>query len=157
MSSHKHATRTVPLSEANHTISVIFDEVRQDRARVLVEENGIPVAAIISAADLERFVHYERQRAERFKILDEIREAFKDVPDEEIERETDRIVAEIRAGTRAARETMAATREQEQEPEALWAIIDRMREAFKDTPDEEIEREADRAVAEIRGKIPANA
>jgi prevent-host-death family protein len=100
MGGRERAIKTVQLSEAKDAISHAIDEVRQDNTRVLVEENGVPVAAIISAADLERFILYERQRAERFKVLDEIREAFKDVPDEEIERETDRIVARIRAESR---------------------------------------------------------
>ena len=100
MGSQERSTKTVSLSEVEDGISRVINMVRQDNTRVLVEENGIPVAAVISAADLERFVLYERQRAERFKVLDEIREAFKDVPDEEIERETDRIVARIRAESR---------------------------------------------------------
>ena len=76
---------------------------------MLIEKSGAPVAAIISAADLDRFVLYEQQRAERFNVIDAMREAFKDVPPEEIERETDRIIARIREENRAAREAMAAT------------------------------------------------
>jgi hypothetical protein len=67
---------------------------------VLVEKNGIPVAGIVSTADLERLARFDRERAEAFKVIDELREAFKDVPAEEIERETDRIVARVRAENR---------------------------------------------------------
>jgi hypothetical protein len=38
----------------------------------------------------------EAERAERFKVLDEIRAAFKDVPADEIEREVAKAVAEVR-------------------------------------------------------------
>lgn len=145
MGSQTRATKTVNLSEVEDAISSVINTVRQDNTRVLIEENGIPVAAVISGADLERFIHYERQRAERFKVLDEIREAFKDVPAEEIERETDRIVAELRGKT-------ITSQEPEQEPEDLWTIVDRMRDAFKDVPDEEIERETDRITARIRAE-----
>jgi PHD/YefM family antitoxin component YafN of YafNO toxin-antitoxin module len=107
MGSRERATKTMQLSEVKDAISGVIDEVRQDSARVLVEENGILVAALISATDLERLVRFERRRAEQFKVIDEVREAFKDVPPEEIERETDRIIARIRAEDRAAREALA--------------------------------------------------
>jgi hypothetical protein len=49
-----------------------------------VEKSGIPVAAIVSADDLERLTRLETERAEHFTALDRIREAFSDVPDEEL-------------------------------------------------------------------------
>jgi hypothetical protein len=42
----------------------------------------------------------EQEREERFKVIDRAREAFQDVPDEEIEREVDRIIARLRAEAR---------------------------------------------------------
>ncbi len=68
--------------------------------RVIVEKSGVPVAAIISAADLERLNQLEEQRKARFKALDESRAAFKDVPDEELEREVARAIEETRAQNR---------------------------------------------------------
>ncbi len=41
------------------------------------------------------------------------------------------------------------------EREADFAVIDEMRTAFKDVPPEEIEREAARALAEVRAEIRA--
>lgn len=41
------------------------------------------------------------------------------------------------------------------EREADFAVIDQMRTAFKDVPPEEIEREAARALAEVRAEIRA--
>ena len=41
---------------------------------------------------------------------------------------------------------------QRQRREERFRVIDRVREAFKDVPSEEIEREVDRALAELRGK-----
>jgi hypothetical protein len=55
------------------------------------------VAAIISARDLERFNRWEAQRGRDFAVIDEAREAFKDVPPEEIEREVAKAIAEVRA------------------------------------------------------------
>jgi hypothetical protein len=69
---------------------------RKER-RVLVEKSGIPVAAIIAADDLERFAQLEREREERCAEIDRVRDAFKDVPAEKIEAETDRNIARNRA------------------------------------------------------------
>src|SRR4051812_11399831 len=39
--------------------------------------------------------------------------------------------------------------------EELWAVMQRMREAFKDVPQEEIEREVDKAVTQVRAEMRA--
>jgi PHD/YefM family antitoxin component YafN of YafNO toxin-antitoxin module len=96
MGSLKHSTRTMAIADAGEALSSVVAAVSRNEARVILEQDGSPVAAIISTTDLERLTRYERARAERFAIIDELREAFKDVPDEEIEREADRAVAEIR-------------------------------------------------------------
>ena len=97
MSTQKISTnRTMAISEVENALSSVVAAVSRNETRVILEQDGSPVAAIISAADLEQLARYELARAERFKVIDELREAFKDVPDEEIEREADRAVAEIR-------------------------------------------------------------
>jgi hypothetical protein len=45
--------------------------------------------------------------------------------------------------------------EQTKAREELWAVIQRMREAFKDVSQEEIEREVDKAVAQVRAEMRA--
>ena len=50
----------------------------------------------------------DRDREERFAVLDRIGEAFRDVPDEEIEREVAKAIAEVRAENRR-RESQART------------------------------------------------
>lgn len=89
-------TQTMKISEVKNALSSLVNEVYRQETRVLVEKSGIPVAAIVSAADLQRLTRYEHEREERFKVIDRMREAFKDVPAEEIEREADRAVAELR-------------------------------------------------------------
>ena len=93
-------TQTMKASEARQQFSQLLNQVFRRETRVIVEKSGIPVAAIISAQDLERFSRLEAEREQQFKILDEIGEAFKDVPDEELEREVARAVAEARAKLR---------------------------------------------------------
>ncbi len=89
-------TQTMKISEVKNTLSSLVDQVYRKEIRVLVEKSSIPVAAIISADELKRFTQLEREREERFAVIDRMREAFKDVPSEEIEREADRSVTEAR-------------------------------------------------------------
>ena len=96
MDRKERATKSMKVSDAKNAFSRVVDEVYRNDTRVIIERSGIPVAAIISATDLDRLVRYEQRRAERFEAIDELREAFKNVPVEEIEREADRAVAEIR-------------------------------------------------------------
>lgn len=89
-------TQTMKISDVKNTLSSLVNQVYRKQTRVLVEKSGIPVAAIISADDLARFAQLEREREERFAVIDRMREAFKDVPAEEIEREAERSVAAAR-------------------------------------------------------------
>jgi hypothetical protein len=70
-------------------------------ARVIIEKSGIPVAAMLSMDEFQLYLRLKSKREERFKILDEMRAAFKDVPFEELEREVEKAVAEGRAENRA--------------------------------------------------------
>lgn len=96
-------TQVMKASEVRQQWSQLLNKVFRDQTRVVVEKSGIPVAAVISAEDLERFTQLEEQRKERFKALDRMREAFKDVSPQELEREVNRAVTEVRLGNRARR------------------------------------------------------
>lgn len=89
-------TQVMKASEVRQQWSQLLNKVFRDQTRVVVEKSGIPVAAVISAEDLKRFTQLEEQREERFKALDKIREAFKDVPTKELEREVNKAVSEVR-------------------------------------------------------------
>jgi len=79
----------------------LLNKVFRNETRVIVEKSGIPVAAVISAEDLERFTQLEEQRKDRFKALDRMREAFKDVPANELEGQVKKAIAEVRADKRS--------------------------------------------------------
>ena len=83
-------------SEVRKEWSQLLNSVFKGQTRIVVEKSGIPVAAVISAEDLEKFTQLENIRKERFKALDKIREAFKDVPAEELEQEIDKAVSKVR-------------------------------------------------------------
>ena len=89
-------TQRMKASEVRQEWSQLINKVFLKQARIIVEKSGIPVAAIISIADLEQLTRLELERKERFKPLWDTWESFKDVPPEEIEREVSRAIAEIR-------------------------------------------------------------
>jgi prevent-host-death family protein len=101
-------TQAIKASEARQHFSQLLNKVFRKETRVVVEKGGIPVAAIVSAEDLQRLERLDVARAERFMILDEMRAAFADVPPEEIEREAERALAGVRAEMRATRERSVA-------------------------------------------------
>lgn len=90
-------TQIMKASEARQQWSQLLNKVFRNQTRVVVEKSGIPVAAVISAEELDRFIQLDEQRKERFKALDRMRDAFKDVPVDELEQQVNRAVAEVRA------------------------------------------------------------
>jgi prevent-host-death family protein len=85
------------ISDVRGQLNSLVNRVYRHEARVIVEKSGIPVAGIVSADDLARLDRLDQERAERFAVIDEMRAAFQGVPAEEIEREADRSLAEVRA------------------------------------------------------------
>ena len=104
MRDRKPVTQTMSASETRQNFSDVVNRVYRGEERVLIERSGIPVAAIISPRDFERFQEFERRRHADFAVIKEMRAAFADVPQEEIEREAAKAVAEARADLRAKRE-----------------------------------------------------
>lgn len=92
------------ISQARDQFSQAVNQVLRGQIRVLVQKRGRPVAAIISVEDLRELQWMEARRAERFKVIDQMREAFTDVPEDDIDREVDKAQAEVRAEARAAKQ-----------------------------------------------------
>jgi prevent-host-death family protein len=99
--------KTIKASVARQQFSQLLNDVYRTENRVVVEKSGIPVAAIIPAKDLQRLTRLEAERNRDFAILDEIREAFKDVPAEEIEREVAKALSEVRKEQRKKHSPLA--------------------------------------------------
>ena len=108
MGKHRLVTETMKISEAKQQLNSVVNRGYRKETRILVEKSGIPVAAIVSVEDLGRLDRLDRERIERFRILEEFGEAFKDVPVEELEREVERSIAEVRAERRAEQEAALA-------------------------------------------------
>ena len=100
-------TQTMKVTDAREHWSAVIGAVFRRQKRVVLEKAGIPVAALVSTEDLERLRRYDAERAADFAVIDRMRDAFKDVPDEELEAEIAKAVEEARAELRAEREQAA--------------------------------------------------
>ncbi|HEU0113493.1 MAG TPA: type II toxin-antitoxin system prevent-host-death family antitoxin [Thermomicrobiales bacterium] len=92
---------TMKLTDTKQQLSQVVNRVARGETRVVVEKSGLPVAAIISAAEYRRFVAEEAQREARFETIGRISDAFADVPVEELERQVERALSEARARARS--------------------------------------------------------
>lgn len=99
-------TETRSISQFQRGLSALIGRVSRGETRLLIERNGIPVAAFVSPRDLEQLERLDRERAEQFAVLDDIGAAFRDVPFEELEREIARSIDEVRAARRAEQEAV---------------------------------------------------
>lgn len=96
MSSTAPATEILSATEARQQFSRLLNRAFRGNVRILVEKGGIPVAAIVSARDLER-LQREDDEEEEFRVHREIGELFKDVPLDELEREVANAIRFARA------------------------------------------------------------
>jgi prevent-host-death family protein len=97
-------TKTMQLSEVLGAFEGLVDRVQQGKVRVVVEKDGVPVAVFVSPQDLDRLNQFDAEWEDDFAVFDEMGAAFAGVPLDEIEREVDKAVAEVRAEMRAERE-----------------------------------------------------
>lgn len=105
MSARKRETRTLKASEARAHWSQLLDQVFKGESRILVEKSGIPVAAIVSAADLERL---RRLAIEEAAALTRLRAAFADRTEEQIVADVAQVVQEVRSEARARKRPLSA-------------------------------------------------
>ncbi len=103
------ATETMKISDVKSRLNSLVNDIYRQEKRVVVEKSGIPVAAIIPIADLRRLNRLDERDREAREIVDSMRAAFADVPDDEIEMQTERIMNQIREENRAARRHVAKT------------------------------------------------
>jgi hypothetical protein len=89
----------------------LVDEIAEQELRLILESDGAPIAAVIPLADLRRLLRLDERDREARATVEAMREAFRDVPDEEIVQQTERIMADMRnepiTGIRPSRLTAA--------------------------------------------------
>ena len=96
MTAGGRAIQRVNSSEARAQWDELLDRVEQRKSRLLIERGGVPVAAVISADELERLTRLEKERARDFEVLEEISAAFLDQTPSEIQREVTKAIREVR-------------------------------------------------------------
>jgi prevent-host-death family protein len=99
-------TRTMKASEARQQWSSLLNTVFRKEARVIVEKSGVPVAALVSTEDLERLNQMEAHQAEQERQLDaalaRARQAFAEIPEEQLSQEVAEVIDRVRAAKRQA-------------------------------------------------------
>jgi prevent-host-death family protein len=93
----RSGARRVPVAEARRRFSRILDDVREGEEPVIIEKSGVPVAAVVPLAVLDRDRRWAAERAERIALLERMRRPFRDVPPEEIETQVRKAIASVRA------------------------------------------------------------
>jgi prevent-host-death family protein len=109
MTDLERATHTVDTAQAQRCFDDLVDEVNHKRTRVVVERDGKIVAALISAADLERLDALDRRAAEGWRTIEEIWARNADIDPEEAERDIAEVIAEVRAEARARKSSASRT------------------------------------------------
>jgi antitoxin (DNA-binding transcriptional repressor) of toxin-antitoxin stability system len=79
-------TRAADADEVTRSLPQTLSAVARDGERIIVEEDGVPMAAIVSLDDLEQLQYYEAQRAERFAVFERIGAIFADEDPDESDR-----------------------------------------------------------------------
>ncbi|MCL8208664.1 MAG: type II toxin-antitoxin system prevent-host-death family antitoxin [Actinomycetia bacterium] len=84
-------------SDVRQHWSAVVNEVSREHIRVIVEKSGVPVVGVVSAQDLAWLQERDRRLAELRRVMDDLREQFRDVPAEEFDRAVAQAVEDIRA------------------------------------------------------------
>lgn len=103
-------TEPMKISDVKQGLNALVNRVHRRETRVLIEKRGIPVAAVVSMHDLQRLEQLDRKWAEGERALREFAAGFADQTPEDIERETAKAIAEVRAEMRAEREQAVGAR-----------------------------------------------
>jgi prevent-host-death family protein len=104
MRTKKPITKVMSASQVRQHFAETVNDVAKGNSRVIIEKNGAPSSAVISARDLERLERVDAQWEEDWKVIDEMRAAFADVDPEELERQFAKDLAEVRAEMTRERE-----------------------------------------------------
>jgi PHD/YefM family antitoxin component YafN of YafNO toxin-antitoxin module len=97
--------QTLSPAELRSDLDTVLARVAQNDSFVVVERDGRPVAAIVQAQELERLRRLDDEWRRPFAVIDQMRAAFADLSEEDIERDVADVIARTRAEARRAAET----------------------------------------------------
>ena len=86
-------TKTIPAVEARIHLGEIMKRAFKNGERFIVEKSGLPMVAIVNAAEYLRLVE---EREERFRVLDRIKARLPNRTPEEVERDVEEAVRAVR-------------------------------------------------------------
>lgn len=96
--------RSITTDELGKSMSDVVHSLERENESVLIRDKGefgIAVGAVLVGDEYERFARWREEKA--WKAIDTLREAFADVPQEEIESMVEEAVKEVRHERYAAR------------------------------------------------------
>lgn len=93
--SHTSDPEVMSASDVRQNFGSVVNRVARGEGRVLIEKHGSPAVGIVSIEDIRRLRQIDEELRERRAMVEEIRSHFRDVDPEEMERETEKIFAEI--------------------------------------------------------------
>lgn len=105
----KAKTRKVKIEDARKDYDALIDEASTGYRRVVLEKDGVPAAVIISPKEYERMLLRDARQERALEVVDRIKAAFADVPEDELQREIDKAVQEVRQEMREERRRAAKT------------------------------------------------
>ncbi|RIV29244.1 type II toxin-antitoxin system Phd/YefM family antitoxin [Alicyclobacillaceae bacterium I2511] len=85
-------------SDVREHWSEVINLVSRDQARVVVEKSGVPVAGLVSPEDLEWLKQRDSRLMDLRRVMDQMRDAFVDVPEDEFNKEVERALSGVRSG-----------------------------------------------------------
>lgn len=91
-------------SDVRQNFGSVVNRVARGEGRVLIEKHGTPAVGIVSIEDIRRLRQMDAVTSRRKRMLEEMRAPFEDVPAEELLREAENAVAEVRAERIAERQ-----------------------------------------------------
>ena len=101
-------TQTVSAQDARNKFAEILNTAVYGKKNVIITRFDKPQAVLMDYKEYERLMNpakrFTQEEWEKgFEFIDEIRAKTKDIPAEEIEKEVDKAVAEVRSAKRVAR------------------------------------------------------
>jgi len=96
-------TQIMTMHDAERDFGKLVRKVSKQETRVIVEENGQTMAALVSPDDLERLKRLDA-RDDAWRVVDEIRARNRDKDPDEVERDIAEAIEEMRAEDRARQE-----------------------------------------------------
>jgi|GEM_PF-1802891 len=90
-------TETMNVSESRKQYSELLNRVHQGEAQIIIEKNGIPLAAIVPLSVVRDAEMTERRRQNVREAFEATRKAMRGIPPDEIEREIEKALAEAKS------------------------------------------------------------